>query len=268
MAYSQSAHPGGSSDAGAPRGEGSRGPSTGDFLVIRVRRSLVYAAVGVVAGFVIGFWVARLTVGLPEITIEGPVADGDASGTRAPSVQTPSSEPVGVSTEGRPARGPEDAPVTIVEFTDYQCPFCKRHFDEVTPTLFDTYGDDVRYVVRNFPLTSIHPQAQKAAEAAECAHAQGRFWEYHDTLFENPRALGVADLKGHARSVGLDEAEFDACLDGGETEDVVQADVEEGQNLGVSGTPTFFVNGLRYTGATPPDVFLDRIEQALEAGRG
>ena len=111
-----------------------------------------------------------------------------------------------------PTLGPASAPVTLVEFSDFQCPFCQR----VAPTLKqprETYGDKLRIVWKDFPLTQIHPQAFKAGEAAHCAGEQGKYWEYHDRLFENQQALQPADLKKHAADLGLDAAKFASCLD-------------------------------------------------------
>ncbi len=178
-------------------------------------------------------------------------------------------EPVEVPIEGRPYWGPEDAPVTLVEFTDYQCPFCRRHIDRVYPWIRSEYGDRVRYVIRNFPLPS-HPQADKAAEAAECAFEQGKFWPYHDILFENQIALAPDDLKRYAADVGLDEEAFADCLDSGAKAEAVTHDVEVGRELGVRLTPTFFIGGRKLVGAWPQDSFRVYLEAALEdeAGAG
>ncbi len=154
-----------------------------------------------------------------------------------------------VATEGHPAFGPADAPVTIVEFSDFECPYCQR----VVPTLDQikkTYGDKVRIVFRQFPLT-IHANAQKAAEASLCAHDQDRFWEMHDLLFEEQKQLGVAQLKEKAERLELDTEQFASCLDSGKYEEQVAQDVREGFVAGVSSTPSFFINGKPLTGAQP-----------------
>ena len=175
-------------------------------------------------------------------------------------------EPVRQQVTGTgPATGPADAPVTIVEFSDFQCPYCARGrktLDEVK----QAYGDKVRIVFRHFPL-EMHPEAPKAAEASACAHDQGKFWAYHDALFDDPRALAVDDLKATAQRLGLDTQAFDACLDGGTKAQVVQADMEEGRKLGVTGTPAFFVNGVLLEGAQPLEAFRDVIDAELEAGQ-
>jgi protein-disulfide isomerase len=160
-----------------------------------------------------------------------------------------------------PVIGPPDAPVTIVEFSDFQCPFCSR----IGPTLDqirEAYGDRVRIVFKDFPL-SIHPQAQAAAEAAQCALEQGKFWEYHDKLFANQRALGPDNLKQYAADLALDATAFNACLDSGRHKDGVLQDMADGQRWGVTGTPALFVNGRFFSGAQPFEAFRDVIDEEL-----
>ena len=165
-----------------------------------------------------------------------------------------------------PALGPASAPVTIVEFSDFQCPFCQR----VAPTLKrvrDAYGDRVRIVWKDFPLTSIHPQAFKAAEAAQCAHEQGKFWEYHDRLFGNQQALQVESLKKYAADTGLDAATFAGCLDTAKYAERVQAQMGVGAKLGVNSTPAVFINGRLLTGAQPYETFVAVIDEELERAK-
>lgn len=135
--------------------------------------------------------------------------------------------------------------MTVVEFADFQCPFCRGHSAETLPQLREIYGDRVRYVFRDFPLTQIHPRAFQAAEAAQCAFAQGAFWRYHGLLFENQDALALTDLTQYAASVGLDMVAFESCVESGAYKDEVQADYDAGVEYGVNGTPAFFVNGPR-----------------------
>jgi len=161
-----------------------------------------------------------------------------------------------------PAQGPATAPVTIVEFSDFQCPFCQR----VTPTLKqikETYGDRVRIIWKDFPLTQIHPQAFGAAQAGNCAREQGKFWEYHDQLFANQAALQPEGLKTHAATAGLDVAAFSACLDSAKFEPRVQQALEAGAQLGVSSTPTSFINGRMVSGAQPYEAFAAVIDEEL-----
>jgi protein-disulfide isomerase len=161
-----------------------------------------------------------------------------------------------------PSIGNAKAPVTIIEFSDFQCPFCLR----VAPTMKKiraTYGDKVRVVWKDFPLTQIHPQAFKAGEAGHCAAEQGKFWEYHDQLFGNQQALMPDDLKKYATTIGLDAERFGSCLDMSKHAEVVRNGVAQGTRLGVNSTPTVFVNGRRVSGAQPYEVFAAVIDEEL-----
>jgi protein-disulfide isomerase len=160
------------------------------------------------------------------------------------------------------ARGPATAPVTIVEFSDFQCPYCKR----VLPTLdqiAEKYGDKVRVVYRQFPLVSIHPNAQKAAEASLCAADQGKFWEMHDLLFNEQQKLNPPDLKEKATRLGLDAASFGECLDSERHAETVAADLKDGAAAGVSGTPAFFINGRFLSGAVPFENMAELIDDEV-----
>ncbi|MGH9253394.1 MAG: thioredoxin domain-containing protein [Vicinamibacterales bacterium] len=165
-----------------------------------------------------------------------------------------------------PVLGSANAPVTLIEFSDFQCPFCQR----VMPTLKqlrETYGDRVRIVWKDFPLTSIHPQAFKAAEAGQCAREQGKFWEYHDRLFANQQTLEPDFLKKHAVDTGLDAAKFNTCLDTAKYAERVQAQMGVGNQLGVSSTPSVFINGRMVNGAQPYETFTAIIDDELERAR-
>ena len=165
-----------------------------------------------------------------------------------------------------PALGAAAAPVTLVEFSDFQCPFCQR-IEPTLKRLREVYGDRVRIVWKDFPLTSIHPQAFKAAEAGQCAREQGKFWEYHDRLFANQQALEAEFLKKYAADTGLDAAKFAACLDSAKYAERVQGQMTVGMALGVSSTPSVFVNGRLLSGAQPYEVFTAVIEDELERAR-
>ncbi|HJX60961.1 MAG TPA: DsbA family protein [Dehalococcoidia bacterium] len=175
---------------------------------------------------------------------------------------------VEASVDDDPAWGPEDAPVTIIEFSDFQCPFCSRFFTETYPQIRQEYEGQVRFVYRDFPLTSLHENAQKAGEAGECADEQGKFWDYHDTLFNNASALDDASLKGYASQLGLDSGTFDQCLDSGKYTEEVQKDYQEGISYGVTGTPAFFINGVTLIGAQPYANFKAAIDAALQEAGG
>lgn len=158
--------------------------------------------------------------------------------------------------------GPSSAPITIVEFSDFQCPFCQR----AAPTLKQIrskYGDKVRIVWKDFPLTQIHPQAFKAAEAGRCAEEQGKFWEFHDQMFGNQAALQPDSLKKYASDMGLDAAKFNACLDSSKYAERVRDGVAAGTRLGVNSTPTLYINGRMLTGAQPFETFAAIIDEEL-----
>ena len=160
-----------------------------------------------------------------------------------------------------PIRGDTSAPVTIVEFSDYQCPFCAR----VNPTIAkvrEAYGNKVRIVFKDFPLAN-HPQAPKAAEAAHCAGDQGKYWEMHDKLFSDQRALEAAGLKASAAALGLNMAKFNQCLDSGTYKAIVQEDLELGEKMGVNSTPTLYINGRAVVGAQPFEMFKSIIDEEL-----
>jgi protein-disulfide isomerase len=162
-------------------------------------------------------------------------------------------------------RGAQGAPVTIVEFSDYQCPYC-RQAEDVLARISAEYGERVRVIYRDFPL-DFHAGARPAAEAARCAGESGRFWEYHDLLFVAQPAFSRANLLTYARRLDLDVPRFAACLDSGRFRAAVDRDLEEGLGLGVRGTPTFFINGQRLVGAQPIESFRQAVDRALrEAG--
>lgn len=156
---------------------------------------------------------------------------------------TPESPVFSISTTDQPSLGKADAPVTIIAFTDYQCPSCAAMHPELE-RLVKEYGDKVRLVTRDFPLSQ-HTEAFKAAEAAEAARDQGKYWEYIDILLHNQSALTVDKLKGYASDLALDRTKFDSALDSGKFAESVQRDIEEGMRLGINGTPTIFINGRR-----------------------
>ena len=161
-----------------------------------------------------------------------------------------------------PARGPANAPIELIEFSDFQCPFCMRANPTVQQVL-STYGDRIRFVYRHYPLPN-HPNARPAAEAAACAAEQGKFWPYHDKLFANPSQLNAPDLKQHAVELGLDSTKFNTCVDTHKSKTQVEADMRAGEEAGVNGTPAFFINGRMLGGAQPFEAFKHIIDEELE----
>lgn len=171
---------------------------------------------------------------------------------------------VDVATEGHPSHGPADAPVTIVEFSDFECPYCQAMLGTIK-NVQETYGEKIRLVYRQFPLNSIHPNAQKAAEASLCASEQGRFWEMHDLMFEDQSGLSVEALTKKAESLDLDGPAFETCLTSNKYAEQVKQDVMDGTVVGVTGTPAVFVNGRPLIGNIPYDQLAEIIDDELKA---
>lgn len=182
-----------------------------------------------------------------------------------------------VSVAGRPSLGRPDAPVTLVEFSDYQCPFCKRHSTTVYPLLKKDYVDTgkIRYVMRDFPIARLHPLAEKAHEAAHCAGEQQRYWEMHDLLFAKSPDLTVPALKKYAVEVGLNADQFDNCLDSDKYVKEVDQEIRDGEDAGIRGTPSFFagrtesgekITGTMIAGAQPLENFKRVIDGLLATG--
>lgn len=161
-------------------------------------------------------------------------------------------------------KGDKDAPVTIVEWSDYECPFCGRFYTNTLRQIEEQYvkTGKVKFVYRDFPL-GFHPQAQKAAEAAECAGEQGKYFEMHDLLFEKGVSGGVTSFKQFASDIGLDTGKFNSCLDSGEMASEIAKDMKDGAAVGIQGTPGFIINGKLVSGAQPFSVFQAEIENAL-----
>jgi protein-disulfide isomerase len=152
---------------------------------------------------------------------------------------------------GAPTSGKEGSPVTLVEFSDFQCPFC-HSFLPTLKQIQKNYGDRIQIVYRQYPIPSLHPFAMKAAEASLCANEQGKFWEMHDAMFNDQKKLAVSDLKQTAERLGMNRGKFDKCLDSGRYVEQVQNDVNEGARSGVTGTPALFVNGVIVDGGAVP----------------
>lgn len=193
----------------------------------------------------------------------------------APSAQDVSREAI-VTTAGNSSLDMNGSKLVLIEFSDFECPYCRRHAGDAFQRLKSEFVDTgkIQYVFRHFPLEAIHPSALRVAEAAECARAQGRFWDMHDRLFGDLRPLGVPTLIDHATRAGLDEDAFKKCLSGSMTR-IVRQDLMEGTRLGVRGTPTFFVGQLksdgtvavlrRIAGAVPYATFEETLTGMLSA---
>lgn len=234
-----------------------------DGITIRFRRSHLWGALGLVVGLVAGFAVARMTEGEPQAVLYGLPGDTAAStATGQPPGTTPVAGDAEIDTGGRPAFGPEDAAVEVIEFVDFQCPFCGSYARETLPKIEREYGEEIRYVSMHLPLP-IHEHAVIAARAAECAFAQARYWEFHERLFADQEQLGRSDLLDHAAHLGLDETAFEACLEADETREQVDADAAVAAELAVASTPTFFVAGEPIVGAQPFAAFKSAIDEAL-----
>ncbi len=232
-------------------------PSDGSEITIRLRRSHLWALAGVLIGIGIGILIGRATADDPQTVLYGlPATPGDGGAA------TSEAGPVRVDVSGSPARGPEDAKVTMVEFVDFECPFCGRYARDTLPQLRREYGDRIRYVSRQFPL-DIHPHAAAAARAAVCADEQGRYWQLHDMLFAHQEALAKSDLAGYARELGLDMGRYATCLRAPATQAHVERDLADGRRYGVTGTPAFFINGRLISGAQPYPQFKAQLDAAL-----
>jgi len=168
-----------------------------------------------------------------------------------------------IPTEGFSSIGPEDAPITLVEFSDYQCPYCEKWYDQVYKQLWAAYPGKIRFVYRNLPLTQIHPQSMNAAEASMCAGDQNAFWKFHDKLFENASSLNDDLYATLAADLGLDTAAFETCMNDHKHKAAIEADMQFAIDLGVQSTPTFFINGLAIVGAQPLSVFQQVIDEEL-----
>jgi protein-disulfide isomerase len=176
---------------------------------------------------------------------------------------SPAADRVKVLIGDAPTTGNPNAKVHIIAYSDFECPFCQRA-ESTLSALRQQYGDKISYSFKNFPLTQIHPDAMNAALAAECANEQDKFWEYHDYLFSHNTALSVADLKSYAATLGLKADQFNSCLDSQKYSYKINADLTEGRNLGVTSTPTFFINGIPIIGAQPASEFTKVIDNELK----
>ena len=187
--------------------------------------------------------------------------DSPATGQEAE--PTPEFRRYEIPEDDDPVLGPAEAPITIIEFSDYECPYCRKWHVEVWPQLEAEYGDQIRLVYRDFPLNSIHPNAATAAIAANCAREQDMYWPYSQKLFEMKLNLGKRTYQTYAEELELEMDAFNECLESGRYVDEVEADYQFAATLGIRSTPTFFVNGIPVVGAQPFDVFKTLIDKEL-----
>jgi len=220
-------------------------------------------AVGVLVGYMAWGRNSRLLSPSPDAAgapggtpVSGGIAEAPVTPEQAQFVR------YDIPTEGFPSLGPADAPITIVEFSDFQCPFCRRFHDETYRALLDAYEGKIRFVYRDLPLTSIHPEAFPAAVAAACAEEQDAYWEYHDKLFGSEN-LGQEVYLQYATELNLDMDAFKECIASDRHNDGINADADFAIKLGVNSTPTFFINGLAVVGAQPLSVFQQVIDKEL-----
>jgi len=233
---------------------------------ITFKRSHFYMAMallvfvcGLAAGYVI--WGRADGARVPE---SPPVVGAETGPVQvAPPLVPEKVERVAVSADDDPYLGPQNAPVTIIEFSDFECPYCTTFYRDTLVPLLETFPQEVRFVYRDFPLVNIHSNARPAAEAAQCAFAQGKFWEFHNGIFQNQSRLGKPLYLELASEIGLDQSVFEQCFNSGRFADEVTRDFNEARELGVTGTPTFFVNGRPMVGAQPLEAFVAIVEEEL-----
>ncbi|HVN14279.1 MAG TPA: DsbA family protein [Anaerolineales bacterium] len=241
-------------------------PSPQQEDTITFKRSHFYLVL-VVLAFAVGVLVGYMAWGRNSSAAQQPSAaqnsDSQPSVVEAPiSTGTPQYVRYKIPTDGFPSLGPANAPITIVEFSDFECPFCRNFQQETYQSLMNAYPGKIRFVYRNFPLTSIHPDAFAAAVASRCANEQNAFWPYHDKLFSSDQ-LGQDQYVLYATQLGLDVNAFKDCLASDRNNKFIQDDSDFATQLGVNSTPTFFINGLAVIGAQPLDVFKQVIDKEL-----
>jgi len=229
-------------------------------------RATHFYAVLVVLAFAVGILIGYMAWGR---TPAAPIVVTQVAGPPAAPAATPTQEQIqySIPVEGFPSLGPEDAPITIVEFSDYQCPYCIMWHEQVYHQLLSEYGDKIRFVYRDFPLTQIHPGAQPAAEAADCALEQDKYWEYHDAIFSSNYELTRDGFLQIASDLGMDTTAFATCIDSGKYAEEVLTDLQEGSGIGVESTPTFYINGFQVVGAQPYSAFKNVIDQILAGSK-
>ncbi|MFN8372330.1 MAG: DsbA family protein [Anaerolineae bacterium] len=253
-------------DIDKPKNEATAAAPTQEIFVIprEAFNYVIVAMVFLIVGTLIGFGLANANEAENRAIISQAVAAALESGGNIDTASGNNAvQYVDVSADNDPSIGAADAPVTIIEFGDFRCSFCRRFESETLPQIMANYEGRVRYVFRDMPI--LGQASLDAAVAAECANAQGRFWDYHNVLYNNQQLIGAtADVfSTMAQSVGLDINTFNACVSAQTTLGEVVADQSEGQRAGIQGTPTFFINGRYVSGAQPYEVFASIIDEEL-----
>jgi protein-disulfide isomerase len=223
---------------------------------VTFKRSYFYSVL-VVLAFAVGVLVGYIAWG------RGSSNNNTQPAAAAAPTQQQEARRYDIPTDGFYSIGPKDAAITLVEFSDYQCPFCQKWHAQVYKQLMAAYPGKIRLVYRNLPLTQIHPQAMNAAEAAMCAGDQNAYWQFHEKLFENSAALNDDLYARLASDLGLNVTTFESCMADHKHKDSIESDMQFAINLGVQSTPTFFINGLAVVGAQPLSVFQQVIDDEL-----
>ncbi|MEK7558797.1 MAG: DsbA family protein [Patescibacteria group bacterium] len=234
--------------------------------------SKAYTPILLVLLLVSSFLLGALTTKLSMSSQTGKTDSGDQAVPAAPNVpnQPAPGTKVDVEIGHLPVLGDKNAKVEVIEFSDFQCPFCKQWADQTKDQLFKDYVDTgkIKFAYRQYPIAQLHPNAEKASEASECANDQDKFWDYHDLLFKEQTAWAnlpdpTSQFSTYATQVGLDKGAFESCMSSGKFKDVVAKDLQDGGAAGVNGTPTFFINGVSLVGAQPYDAFKTAIDAEL-----
>lgn len=241
-------------------------PEAEEFVTFK--RSHFYSVLVVLAfavGLLLGFVIWGRDAAAPAVAAEPSAqqaAQPSGQVAEVPVTPEPQYTRYEIPTEGYPSLGPDDAPITIVEFSDFQCPFCRRFHDETYQALLNAYPGQIRFVYRNLPLTSIHPDAMPSAIASLCANDQNAYWDYHGKLFSSETLTRETFIQ-YAEDLSLNVDEFSACLDSGKHDEFIEQDMNFALDLGVQSTPTFFINGLAIVGAQPLSAFQQIIDLEL-----
>lgn len=232
-----------------------------DDSTVTFKKSHFYSVL-VVLAFAVGILVGYVAWGRDTAVAAAPAAAAAVAQQPAAATAAPQYRRYEIPTDGYPSLGPDDAEIVIVEFSDFQCPFCRKFHDETYQSLLDAYPGQIRFVYRNLPLTSIHPNAMPAAVASLCANDQDAYWDYHEKLFSS-ETLDEATYIQYAADLDLNVDTFTACLSDGSHDAFIQEDMQFALDLGVQSTPTFFVNGLAIVGAQPLTNFQQIIDKEL-----